>query len=395
MAASRQLTLAYLEQFRHCHPDWELIRNAHPDINPPVWELGHIAWFEEHWITRNTMRLMGSDLPAMMSRGSSMWPHADVVFDSSINPFQERGQISLDDIDSVRDYLVQSHAAAMACLEADAPSAGRQRYFYQLSLAHEWMHQESLRMNTQALGMRPPDQDVTVRDALKPVRWPGHRQELTAAVFQWPHPSAEPDEEFFFDNELPLTTYCIEPAQLDVSPVTHGQFADFVADDGYRRPDLWQASGWEWRSRHRADGPKGVRYAAGGIQRLWFGAWCDMHPDSPMIHVSLHEAQAWCQWAGRQLPTEAQWLAGCRMGMDWGQTWEWTADPFRPHPGFQAHPYRDYSAPWFDSHQLVKGCSIFTEPLLKSERYRNFFQAHRTDAAIGFRSVSPGQAAAS
>jgi EgtB-related family protein len=81
--------------------------------------------------------------------------------------------------------------------------------------------------------------------------------------------------------------------------------------------------------------------------------------------------------------------------MDWGQTWEWTADPFRPHPGFQAHPYRDYSAPWFDSHQLVKGCSIFTEPLLKSERYRNFFQAHRTDAAIGFRSVSPGQAAAS
>ena len=123
------------------------------------------------------------------------------------------------------------------------------------------------------------------------------------------------------------------------------------------------------------------------------------------MNLSLYEAQAWCRWAGRRLPTEPEWERAATAasetsppaalsdlddgaGFRWGQVWEWTATPFRPYPGFMSHPYRDYSAPWFDTRQVLRGASFATHPRLRHARYRNFFTPERNDIFAGFRSCA-------
>lgn len=390
MLESRQITLGFLDKMSDCRSVWNAAPGEYPQINPPIWELGHIAWFEEYWITRNTARHMGVRMPMEVVRSESIWPDADPLFDSSRIPQPARGCLGFGDLDAVRDYLMQSHGHARRCLRDDAPQDARSFYFFQLALAHEWMHQESLRMNAQTLGLNLTDQQTLGSFAAiaQPVTRSDRRIPIDQMAFTMLAQAAGADDEFFFDNELPVVSYQVSNLDIDYSPVTHDAFLEFVRAGGYERQDLWTPQGWAWRTARLDSGPQMMRVSGRAIERRWFGEWRTVHPDSPMIHVSLHEAQAWCRWAGRSLPTESEWLAGCRAGMEWGRCWEWTADSFQPHDGFLAHPYRDYSAPWFGSHQLVKGCSIYTHPALKSERYRNFFQAQRTDAATGFRTVT-------
>jgi EgtB-related family protein len=109
----------------------------------------------------------------------------------------------------------------------------------------------------------------------------------------------------------------------------------------------------------------------------------------PACHLTAYEAQAWCRWAGRRLPTEAEWERAALIGssgFEWGQVWEWTAGSFEPYAGFSAHPYRDYSAPWFGSRTVLRGASFMTQPRMRDPRYRNFFKAERNDVPAGFRS---------
>ena len=97
------------------------------------------------------------------------------------------------------------------------------------------------------------------------------------------------------------------------------------------------------------------------------------------------------RWAGRRLPTESEWecAALTAPGFSWGQVWEWTASPFAPYPGFVAHPYRDYSQPWFDGRPVLRGASFATQPGMRHPRYRNYFTADRSDLFAGFRSCAP------
>lgn len=110
-----------------------------------------------------------------------------------------------------------------------------------------------------------------------------------------------------------------------------------------------------------------------------------------MRHVSLHEAQAWCRWAGRRLPREEEWEWAARAGhpgFAWGGLWEWTASPFLPRPGFRADRYREYSAPWFGSRQTLRGASFATPARMRSAVFRNFFTAERDDIFTGFRTCA-------
>ena len=111
-----------------------------------------------------------------------------------------------------------------------------------------------------------------------------------------------------------------------------------------------------------------------------------------MVHVSLAEAKAWCAWAGRRLPTESEWeFAACHgagLAALTGSVWQWTATPFAPYPGFVPGPYRDYSQPWFYTHQVLRGGSFATRDRIAGRRYRNFYLPGRSDPFAGFRTCA-------
>lgn len=181
---------------------------------------------------------------------------------------------------------------------------------------------------------------------------------------------------------------------IDAQVVRWAEFLPFVEDGGYDDPRFWSSNGWAWRQALPAACPRYLHPPAGpaGVWQRWrFGRWAPLDRREAACHLTLHEAQAWCRWAGRRLPTEAEWerAALCRPGVfAWGEVWEWTASPFAPFDGFVAHPYRDYSAPWFDSRPVLRGASFMTQPRMKHPRYRNYFLPHRNDVPAGFRSCA-------
>lgn len=157
---------------------------------------------------------------------------------------------------------------------------------------------------------------------------------------------------------------------LDAQPVTWERYLPFLEDTGHAPPPH-------------------VRCVQGLWQVQQFGHWHTMNPKAPAVHVNAHDAQAWCVWAGRRLPTEAEWTCAAHApDFVWGEVWEWTASAFTPYPGFVVHPYREYSAPWWHTHRVLKGACAATSVHLVDVRYRNFFVPERRDVFAGFRSVA-------
>ena len=142
------------------------------------------------------------------------------------------------------------------------------------------------------------------------------------------------------------------------------RFLPFVEAGGYADARWWSPAGWQWRDSHGAMHPRHlsrVRQAAGSSGL--FGAWTALAPTRPALQLTRIEAEAWCRWAGRRLPTEAEWecaaiAAHAGESSTGAQVWEWTATAFAPYPGFEPHPYRDYSAPWFDGRPVLRGASL-------------------------------------
>jgi iron(II)-dependent oxidoreductase len=139
--------------------------------------------------------------------------------------------------------------------------------------------------------------------------------------------------------------------------------------------------------------PRYLRQTDGIWQTRQFGQWRRLNPDHAAVHVSWVQAQAWCEWAGRRLPSEAEWESAALSSPSfcWGDVWEWTSSRFAPFAGFVAHPYRDYSRFGFEEHRYVlKGASRATNPRMAHPRYRNFFPPERNDIHAGFRSCALG-----
>ena len=393
-----------------------------PTVNPFLWELGHGIWFQEFWVLRHALG------------GEPLIADPDHLYDSTHVGHEMRWHLKMPGRAEVMDYGQRVRDAVLERLAEGDPSP-ELRYFLLLSVFHEDMHQEAFCYMRQTLGYAPPSW-------LRPAQT-GAEQTPTNGVVRIPGGrvdiGASKGESFVFDNEKWAHPVDIEAFHIARTPVTQAQFLEFVADGGYRRSELWSDRGWRWRQASGAECPVYWRSHDDGWQRRVFDTWRELEENVPVVHVNWYEADAWCRWAGRRLPTEPEWevaalaevegdtLTGTRRRYPWadspepsseranldgdggglwpitsaaagdtpagcrqmlGNVWEWTASDFLPYPGFVVDPYEQYSKPWFGCRKVLRGGCWMTRARMLSPTWRNYFTPNRRDVFAGFRTCT-------
>jgi iron(II)-dependent oxidoreductase len=416
---ARARTLALAEGLRDDH--WLGPKLA--IVNPPQWEFGHVGWFQEHWC----LRYAGEGEPV----APSLIEGADDLYNSATVPHDARWDLPLPQVRSTFSYLDAVLQRVLARLDREGATA-HLRYFVQLSVFHEEMHAEAFTYSRQTLGYAPPDVPAEDRADARAGAWPGDVQ-LPGGRFLL---GALPETGFVFDNEKWGHVVEIRPFRMARAPVTNAEFAAFVDDAGYQRREWWSEEGWRWRERTQARHPVYWRGGRSDWRARRYDRIEPLAPHAPVMHVNWFEAEAWCRWAGRRLPTEAEWEYaaagapgevgrkrrypwgddaptreranlfggagrcvdvaahaagdsgwGCRQMF--GNVWEWTADWFAPYPGFVRDPYKEYSEPWFGDHKVLRGGCWATRAGLLRNTWRNFYTPDRRDVFAGFRTCAP------
>ena len=347
------------------------------ELNPPLWELGHIGWFQELWTSRNPGRDAGVRCDPAFARLPSVMAQSDSLYDSSAVAHDSRWDLPLPSIESTKDYLAATLEETLSLLESTTQSDSNSDdtlYFYRLVLFHEAMHLEAAIYMAQTQGVAvdvmlfSAPQNTTKFIATKAYFTPASSQiSVKNTIWMLGSPDGSQKCGFAFDNELGAHAVNIAAFDIDSQAVRWRSYLQFVQATSHALPRY-------------------VRKAAQGYEHQHFGHWQPLDMQAAAVHLSWHDAQAYCAWAGRRLPTEAEWeCAALTTAMAWGEVWEWTSSPFAPYPGFTAHPYRDYSEPWFHTRPVLRGACLATQPMMRNAKYRNYFMAERTDIFAGFR----------
>ena len=356
-----------------------------PELNPPLWELGHLGWFQEWWIARNVQRQRGSASDPTIPRLASIEHHADRWYNSSNVRHESRWQLDTPDLLGTKQYLAETMEVTLELLEG-CDETDDALYFYRLALFHEDMHGEAFAHMAQTLGLNLPDSKALLR----PLAAHAPREPLLFPATRWSLGSAPGG--FVFDNEKWGHEVAVPEFEIDAQPLTWAQYGEFVEDGGYDEESFWSAPAWAWLQSQGRRTPRHVDQMRQGVLQQRFGRLTRVPLSQPVTHVSFYEAEAWCRWAGRRLPTEVEWEvaahAGVSRGFRWGDVWEWTASTFRPYPGFSPDPYLDYSQPWFGNHKVLRGASFATRERMRHPKYRNFYLPWRDDVFSGFRSCA-------
>ena len=343
------------------------------ELNPPLWELGHVAWFQEYWIGRNQQRRLGIHYNANHARLPSVLAQADSWYNSSTVAHASRWHLPLLEPAACKDYLAKTLQQTLKLLEqfAQAGDSDDALYFYRLVMFHEAMHLEAAIYMAQVVGVVLDanfDKEYTPNlIAPKAMNTPAKCQ------ITWKKQTiylGYQDSGFAFDNELGAHPVEVAAFDIDSRCVNWSEYLSFVEATTHSLPRYL-------RRRER------------GYVKQEFGAWKPLDLLAAAVHLNFADAQDYCVWAGRRLPTEAQWelAASTRNNADfaWGDVWEWTSSTFAPYPDFVVHPYLDYSEPWFGSRQVLRGACAATQPMMKNAKYRNYFTSDRTDIYAGFR----------
>ena len=347
-------------------------------LNPPLWEFGHIVWFQEHWCLRQKPGRDPGASPLLAPLEASLQPWADWLYHSSRIPHDARWRAPLVPRDETLAWGEAVLRRVRARLrEAATPAL---RYFSELSLYHELMHIEAWWMMWQARGLRPPF--VPGQPALAEQRllhFDAGRVVL----------GSREGEGFVFDNEKWAHEAEVAACGIDARPVTLDEFREFVEAGGYGGTQHWSAEGRAWLAHTGARHPVYWRRAGTGWALRRFADWQPLPGAEPALHVNRFEAEAYAAWRGRRLPTAAEWLCAAQtQGFILGECWEWPASPFEAYPGFAVDPYADYSLPWFGSHAELRGAgSRLTHAVLRRLTFRNFYLPQRRDPFVGFRTA--------
>ena len=359
-------------------------------LAPALRLAGHAGWFGEYWIARNTLRALGSACPAQPPRLASIEPHADLWWTSGAAPLAQ-GDPDPPDAAATRAWLRETLETTLELLEK-APDTDDGLYFFRLALFHEDALGERLVELAQTLGVSPGLAEPATAAPRSPLGVPAARWELGSA------PGG-----FVFDNEKWAHLVAVPEFEIDAQPVNWAQFIEFVDDGGYDRAELWHPEGWAWLQAEEATGGRrGPRHVeqigvarfggAGAVLQRRFGRVVRLAGHHPVTHATWWEADAWCRWAGRRLPDEAEWELAAHLlvgrGFRWGDVWEWTASRFQAYPGFVADPWAAYSAPHFGTARVRRGASWATRQRLKHPKMRWFAPPSHDDAFVGFRSCA-------
>ncbi len=403
----------------------QLIGPRLPVVNPLLWEIGHVAWFTEQFILR---KLHGH---------APIRPELDDIYDSIAIEHSVRWDLPLLQLNECLAYIDEIKNKIFDRLdEGEADEADS--FIYQFATFHQDMHNEAYSYSRQTLAYPAPKFSAAQEAGITEVGtgpFPGDA-EIPGGIFRL---GSERNAPFLFDNEKWAHDVTVYPFQIARAPVTNLEFAAFVADDGYNRRELWPDVAWGNLS---TSGQKHPIYWVPDGPGKWllkrFDQIIDLPPHEPVVHVNWYEAMAYCEWAGRRLPTEIEWETaaasepdgntisslkrpypwghqrdsmgkanldgrsdscvdvaaypdgdsawGCRQML--GNVWEWTSSTFEPYPGFLADAYRDYSEPVFYTRKVLRGGSWATRSRMVNNTHRNFFTEERQDVLAGFRTCA-------
>ncbi|GAA3846251.1 ergothioneine biosynthesis protein EgtB [Sphaerisporangium flaviroseum] len=408
----RSRSLAYTDA-----DDEVLVRQHSTLMSPLVWDLAHVGNYEELWVLRE----VGGLIP--------LRPEIDKLYDAFAHPRRDRPSLPLLGPAEARRYIAGVRGRVLDVLDTvdlrDPDPLRSDGFVFGLVLQHEHQHDETM-LATLQLSRRPG----LVRDGRLPPGRPGGAGEVLVPA--GPFRAGTATLPWAYDNERPAHQVDLPAYWIDRFPVSNGDYAAFIEDGGYADPRWWDPDGWRWREEKAVPAPLFWTLEAGTWWRTRFGRAEPVPMAEPVQHVSWYEADAYARWAGRRLPSEAEWekacgwdlAAGRARGYPWGDAppspehanlghlasrpapvgafpagaspcgaeqmigdvWEWTGSWFLPYPGFRAFPYREYSEVFFgETYRVLRGGSWATHPTAVRTTFRNWDFPTRRQIFAGFR----------
>lgn len=417
-------------------------------VNPLLWEIGHVAWFQEYWLLRH---LLGR--APTISTGDALYDSAKVAHETRWDlPLPSKADTITYTQEILNQVIIQYDQGRARSGDSSNRLTWDALYFLSLALFHEDMHAEAITYTRQTLGYSAPKfstvDDIREQPCTENVtQMKADEESLTNEKLGdafIPRGTfligSMQDQPFVFDNEMRAHEVEVGPFWISRTAVTNAEYAAFVDDRGYERRELWSQGGWRWRESTGAMHPVYWNFTEGRWWRRNFDEVVQLADYLPVLHVNWYEADAFCRWAHRRLPTEPEWEMAASAGptpddrgitvhkqrfpwgdnaptpqranLDWramgcvdvrllpegdsafgcrqmiGNVWEWTASDFTPYPGFIAGAYKEYSEPWFSDHRALRGGCWATRSRLIHNAYRNFYTPDRRDVWAGFRTCA-------